>query len=174
MKICPFTDRFFHESDGGSSAEYALVLSVMVIGLGYASFQLGANIEHAIGNAANGIYETSNPADGASGGGSAGGSGGDASGDGGSGGASGGSGSGGSTGDSGSGGGAGNPDGAGSGGPGSGDSGSGGSEGGSAGGGGGPGSGEQIPGGDGGISPDPEPDLDPYGDDDGDVEDGPG
>lgn len=146
MKPSASIQRFFLERSGAASAEYALILSVIVLGLGYATFQLGSNIEHALGNAANGIHDQTSPTDG-SGGGTTAGPGGAYSDGGGT--AGGGSGSGTGGGDSGggaaSGGGTDAPDGS-----------DGANDGGGSGGGSGPG--DIIPGDDGDITPDPEPD----------------
>lgn len=154
MKPSASIQRFFLDCRGAASAEYALILSVVVVGLGYASFQLGSNIEHALGNAANGIYDQTSPANGSGGGATAGpdgefsdGGGGAADGSGG-----GTGGGGGSGGGAASGGGSDAPDGS----EGGGDNGGGG--------GGGSGPGDNIPVDDGEITPDPEPDPEEGGD----------
>lgn len=152
MKPSASIQRFFLERSGAASAEYALILSVIVLGLGYATFQLGSNIEHALGNAANGIHDQTSPADG-SGGGTGAGPGGaysDGGGTAGDGSGSGGSGGGDFGGGAASGGGTDAPDGSDGANDGEG-SGGGGS-------GGGFGPGDIIPGDDGDITPDPEPD----------------
>jgi Flp pilus assembly pilin Flp len=58
--------RFYWDRSAAASAEYALMLSVLVIGLGYATFQLGNNIQSALGGIANEIYASSDEADGGS------------------------------------------------------------------------------------------------------------
>lgn len=153
MKPSASIQRFFLERSGAASAEYALILSVIVLGLGYATFQLGSNIEHALGNAANGIHDQTSPTDG-SGGGTGAGPGGAYSDGGGT--AGDGSGSGGGSGGSGSGGGA--APGGGTDAPGGSDGANDGGGSGGGGSGGGSGPGDIIPGDDGDITPDPEPD----------------
>ncbi len=48
--------------DTGSAAEYALIIAVVGVGVGAAALALGANVEQAIGNAANEVHDCANAA----------------------------------------------------------------------------------------------------------------
>lgn len=50
--------RYSFEADGTASAEYSLILSVVVIGVAYAAVQLGENIEAGFGRVANTVFAT--------------------------------------------------------------------------------------------------------------------
>ena len=55
-------ETFLKDESGASAAEYALILCISCVGLGAAALQLGANVEAAIGGAANNVYATSQAA----------------------------------------------------------------------------------------------------------------
>jgi len=53
---------FLRDESGASAAEYALIICLTGVGLGAAALTLGANVEAAIGGAANNVYASSNSA----------------------------------------------------------------------------------------------------------------
>ncbi len=48
-----FIKNFIADESGASAAEYALIIAVVGVGIGAAALVLGANVESAVGNAAN-------------------------------------------------------------------------------------------------------------------------
>jgi pilus assembly protein Flp/PilA len=54
--------RFFRDTAGATSAEYALLLSIVGVGIGGAAVALGSNVQAAIGNTANRIHAVHNAA----------------------------------------------------------------------------------------------------------------
>lgn len=48
-----FLKTFLKDESGASAAEYALIIAVVGVGIGAAALVLGANVETAVGNAAN-------------------------------------------------------------------------------------------------------------------------
>ena len=48
-----FLKNFIADESGASAAEYALIIAVVGVGIGAAALVLGANVEEAVGNAAN-------------------------------------------------------------------------------------------------------------------------
>jgi pilus assembly protein Flp/PilA len=48
-----FLKTFLKDESGASAAEYALIIAVVGVGIGAAALVLGANVEQAVGNAAN-------------------------------------------------------------------------------------------------------------------------
>ncbi|MWV28935.1 Flp family type IVb pilin [Aurantiacibacter rhizosphaerae] len=55
-----FLKNFIADEAGASAAEYALIIAVVGVGIGAAALILGANVEEAIGNAANDVNECNN------------------------------------------------------------------------------------------------------------------
>ena len=51
-----FLKTFAMNESGASAAEYALIIAVVGVGIGAAALVLGANVEQAVGNAANDVY----------------------------------------------------------------------------------------------------------------------
>ncbi|QNE05342.1 Flp family type IVb pilin [Croceicoccus marinus] len=51
-----FIKNFIADESGASAAEYALIIAVVGVGIGAAALVLGANVEQAVGNAANEVY----------------------------------------------------------------------------------------------------------------------
>ena len=52
-----FLKGFIADETGASAAEYALIIAVVGVGIGAAALILGANVEEAVGTAANDVYE---------------------------------------------------------------------------------------------------------------------
>lgn len=50
-----FIKNFIADESGASAAEYALIIAIVGVGIGAAALALGANVEAAIGGAANEI-----------------------------------------------------------------------------------------------------------------------
>jgi pilus assembly protein Flp/PilA len=48
-----FFTNFLRDESGASAAEYALIIAIVGVGVGAAALALGANVEAAIGEAAN-------------------------------------------------------------------------------------------------------------------------
>lgn len=48
-----FIKNFIADESGASAAEYALIIAVVGVGIGAAALVLGANVEQAVGTAAN-------------------------------------------------------------------------------------------------------------------------
>lgn len=48
-----FIKNFIADESGASAAEYALIIAVVGVGIGAAALVLGANVESAVGSAAN-------------------------------------------------------------------------------------------------------------------------
>ena len=61
-----FIQNFIRDEDGASAAEYALIIAIVGVGIGAAALILGANVQEAVGNAANDVY-TCNTATGTAG-----------------------------------------------------------------------------------------------------------
>ncbi len=55
-----FLKNFIADESGASAAEYALIIAVVGVGIGAAALILGANVESAIGNAANDVNTCNN------------------------------------------------------------------------------------------------------------------
>jgi pilus assembly protein Flp/PilA len=55
-----FIKNFIADESGASAAEYALIIAVVGVGIGAAALVLGANVEQAVGNAANEVYNCNN------------------------------------------------------------------------------------------------------------------
>ncbi len=51
-----FLKAFIADETGASAAEYALIIAVVGVGIGAAALALGANVEAAIGGAADEVY----------------------------------------------------------------------------------------------------------------------
>lgn len=51
-----FIKNFIADESGASAAEYALIIAVVGVGIGAAALVLGANVESAVGSAANEVY----------------------------------------------------------------------------------------------------------------------
>ncbi|WP_230279274.1 Flp family type IVb pilin [Croceicoccus sp. Ery15] len=51
-----FIKNFIADESGASAAEYALIIAVVGVGIGAAALVLGTNVETAVGNAANDVY----------------------------------------------------------------------------------------------------------------------
>ena len=51
-----FIQNFIRDEDGASAAEYALIIAIVGVGIGAAALILGANVQQAVGNAANDVY----------------------------------------------------------------------------------------------------------------------
>lgn len=51
-----FLKAFIADESGASAAEYALIIAVVGVGIGAAALALGANVEAAIGGAADDVY----------------------------------------------------------------------------------------------------------------------
>ena len=49
---------YFHDEDGASAAEYALLLAIIGAGIAVAAFALGGNISNSINKASNCISST--------------------------------------------------------------------------------------------------------------------
>jgi pilus assembly protein Flp/PilA len=58
-----FLKSFLRDESGASAAEYALIIAVVGVGIGAAALVLGANVEQAVGNAANDVYNCANSPD---------------------------------------------------------------------------------------------------------------
>ncbi len=58
-----FIKNFVADESGASAAEYALIIAVVGVGIGAAALVLGQNVETAVGNAANEVYNCSNTSD---------------------------------------------------------------------------------------------------------------
>ena len=56
-----FLKNFIADESGASAAEYALIIAVVGVAIGAAALALGANIEDAVGDAANDVYNCNNP-----------------------------------------------------------------------------------------------------------------
>ena len=48
-----FIKNFIADESGASAAEYALIIAIVAVGIGAAALALGANVEAAVGGAAN-------------------------------------------------------------------------------------------------------------------------
>ncbi|MCT2559378.1 Flp family type IVb pilin [Tsuneonella sp. YG55] len=57
-----FIKNFIADESGASAAEYALIIAIVGVGVGAAALALGANVEAAIGNAANEVDKCNNAA----------------------------------------------------------------------------------------------------------------
>jgi pilus assembly protein Flp/PilA len=55
-----FLKKFLRDESGASAAEYALIIAVVGVGIGAAALVLGANVEQAVGNAANEVDDCNN------------------------------------------------------------------------------------------------------------------
>ena len=55
-----FLKNFIADESGASAAEYALIIAVVGVGIGAAALVLGANVQEAIGDAANDVYDCNN------------------------------------------------------------------------------------------------------------------
>ena len=55
-----FIKNFIADESGASAAEYALIIAVVGVGIGAAALVLGANVESAVGNAANEVNSCNN------------------------------------------------------------------------------------------------------------------
>ena len=55
-----FFTSFLRDESGASAAEYALIIAIVGVGIGAAALALGANVEAAIGNASNEVYNCNN------------------------------------------------------------------------------------------------------------------
>ena len=55
-----FIKNFIADESGASAAEYALIIAVVGMGIGAAALVLGANVESAVGNAANEVNNCNN------------------------------------------------------------------------------------------------------------------
>ena len=55
-----FIKNFIADESGASAAEYALIIAVVGVGIGAAALVLGANVEQAVGTAANEVYACNN------------------------------------------------------------------------------------------------------------------
>jgi pilus assembly protein Flp/PilA len=55
-----FFTTFLRDESGASAAEYALIIAIVGVGVGAAALALGANVETAIGNASNEVYDCNN------------------------------------------------------------------------------------------------------------------
>lgn len=55
-----FIKNFIADESGASAAEYALIIAVVGVGIGAAALVLGANVENAVGTAANEVYACNN------------------------------------------------------------------------------------------------------------------
>lgn len=55
-----FLKNFIADETGASAAEYALIIAVVGVGIGAAALILGANVQEAVGNAANDVYKCNN------------------------------------------------------------------------------------------------------------------
>lgn len=55
-----FLKNFIADETGASAAEYALIIAVVGVGIGAAALVLGANVEEAVGDAANDVYSCNN------------------------------------------------------------------------------------------------------------------
>ena len=55
-----FLKTFLKDESGASAAEYALIIAVVGVGIGAAALVLGANVETAVGNAANEVDTCNN------------------------------------------------------------------------------------------------------------------
>lgn len=55
-----FIKNFIADESGASAAEYALIIAVVGVGIGAAALVLGANVESAVGNAANEVDNCNN------------------------------------------------------------------------------------------------------------------
>lgn len=58
-----FLKNFIADESGASAAEYALIIAVVGVGIGAAALVLGANVESAIGGAADDVYACNNAGD---------------------------------------------------------------------------------------------------------------
>lgn len=57
-----FLKNFLRDESGASAAEYALIIAIVGVGVGAAALALGANVEAAIGGAANEVNDCNNAA----------------------------------------------------------------------------------------------------------------
>ncbi|WP_370246172.1 Flp family type IVb pilin [Erythrobacter sp. HKB08] len=57
MTMKTFLKTFLADESGASAAEYALIIAVVGVGIGAAAMILGANVEQAVGNAANEVND---------------------------------------------------------------------------------------------------------------------
>ena len=57
MTMKTFLKTFLADESGASAAEYALIIAVVGVGIGAAAMILGANVEQAVGNAANEVSD---------------------------------------------------------------------------------------------------------------------
>ena len=55
-----FIKNFIADESGASAAEYALIIAVVGVGIGAAALVLGANVEQAVGDAANEVNSCNN------------------------------------------------------------------------------------------------------------------
>ncbi|KLE31239.1 Flp family type IVb pilin [Aurantiacibacter luteus] len=55
-----FIKNFIADESGASAAEYALIIAVVGVGIGAAALYLGANVQAAIGDAGEDVYECNN------------------------------------------------------------------------------------------------------------------
>lgn len=56
-----FLKTFLKDESGASAAEYALIIAVVGVGIGAAAVVLGNNINLAIGNASDDVYNCASP-----------------------------------------------------------------------------------------------------------------
>ena len=57
-----FIKNFIADESGASAAEYALIIAIVAVGIGAAALALGANVEAAVGGAANEVDTCNNAA----------------------------------------------------------------------------------------------------------------
>lgn len=55
-----FIKNFIADESGASAAEYALIIAVVGVGIGAAAMVLGANVEAAVGGAADDVHDCNN------------------------------------------------------------------------------------------------------------------
>ena len=55
-----FIKNFIADESGASAAEYALIIAIVAVGIGAAALALGANVEDAVGDAANEVNTCNN------------------------------------------------------------------------------------------------------------------
>lgn len=60
MTMKTFLKNFIADESGASAAEYALIIAIVGVGVGAAALALGANVEAAIGAAANEVDDCNN------------------------------------------------------------------------------------------------------------------
>lgn len=58
-----FLKTFLRDESGASAAEYALIIAVVGVGIGAAALLLGANVQQAVENSADDVYDCTNAVD---------------------------------------------------------------------------------------------------------------